>query len=483
MSLRDVDARFLLPLMPKTAVVLGALPKWESGLQDAGVEVVANDGRLAADLIVADVADVEAALARQARAVMILGGRSAAAARRRGWHTVEYLAVPDLANAEFLVPLSSPQALRYFADRTRIPPTRGRWWRNRIASRVASRWPAMPLPASRVTIASAVPGPPLLVEAVAERWGLRVGGWLASLGPLHAEGRVVVYVFEPGRAEPSWVVKLNRLATTSEPVGEPAALPPIAAVRQPTALGSITLDGGYEAEAETAAAGVVLTDLLRGPFSRRRKLAAIEAVTDWLLELARATVTRPRPLTDAEAIAVRAVASQLGPGTAEMLHQAVTRVPRVFEHGDLWSRNIVMLGRDHISVLDWTDCNPRGLPLRDLMSFLADSLAELDGTRTQAERDQHFLALSRGEGSASGRLFSSIRRMVAELGLPDDTVGPIITLGLVTQAHVRARAAARLPQAVSGTFDPAAVEPVVQRACLWLADRALCDGWSAWRAA
>ncbi|HJQ74079.1 MAG TPA: hypothetical protein VJ814_04295, partial [Gaiellaceae bacterium] len=82
MSLRRADPRFALPRFARTAAVLGDLPGWQDGLEQAGVELVAAER---AELIVAPAAQAAEALASRPEHVVLEGGRPARRLRAEGW--------------------------------------------------------------------------------------------------------------------------------------------------------------------------------------------------------------------------------------------------------------------------------------------------------------------------------------------------------------------------------------------------------------
>jgi hypothetical protein len=479
-SLRAVDARFLLPFVPVTARLSGDPAGWLEGLRSAGVEVLGDNdgGDRRADVAIARPGREIDALSENARSYIFFGasGRKAGrVARSRGYTTVQYVAIPNFETPAYLVPTRPTAPIRYLFRYLWLPPDRLRWWRNRVVGDLIAR--GLPAPATRsVTIASREPGPPAACQVSCREFGLRADGWVISLGPEHAERRVVFSIFERNSNKPTWVVKLDRVPRTdntqaaSEPNTVDAASGRLAG-HTPTEIGSANM-GSITLSAESAATGHVLTDYLRGPASRSEKLAAIDTVADWLVLLAKDT-ERPRVGTSKHAVedeSVGPIDSGSGIGTVTVL-----------EHGDMWSGNVIIDPGETFCIVDWSDSSPTGLPLRDLIYFLADCLAIVDGSATDAERDSHFATLFLGTASSSGYAFAWIRRMVSALELPLESVGPLVTHGWATLAQARQEALAKTPDVISASIDPDGVEPAIRKAQLWLTTDGLGTTWAAWR--
>jgi hypothetical protein len=487
LSLRAVDARFLLPLVPESAVVLGELPAWRDGLSSLGVELVEPEDGSDPDLVVAPADQAARALAVGAETALVLGGRVDRAVLG-GLESTVYRAVPDLAAPEYLVPLHQPKALRYFYDFLRVAPGRAKWWRNRIAARAGGSALGRFVPADQlVTVVGARADVPAALRPVADATGMAVEGWLLGLGPPHAERRVVFSLFEPASRMPRLVAKLDRLPgardaedggqVREEDVRELELRAPPLKGHVPHVLPPMIV-GESSVSIESAGAGFVMTDYLRGPFRRSKKLTAIDRVATWLIEVAVASAREGEgPLSD--------VTLTSGPPPADSAPVAqpgaVGGIPEVVEHGDLWSGNVILGPDGKFTVIDWADANPRGLPLRDLLYFLSESLAWVDGTSTHAERVRHFAALFRGEAPSSAVLFRWVRAMVEALGIERDAVGPLATCCWDDLASRRRAALSTTPTLILESMGPDAVEPALRKAELWNRESGLGAAWDAWR--
>jgi LmbE family N-acetylglucosaminyl deacetylase len=487
-SVRAVDARFLLSGVPRSARVVGDLPEWRAGLATAGIDIVENDRAEPPDLVVAPASQAAAALEVGAQSYLFLGGAVRRVAPGSGLRSTVYLAVPDLEAPEYLVPLDQARTIRYFFDYLRIAPSRAQWYRNRLTARLMGVGNGFPVRDDRlVTMVGFGSSVPAAVRVAATAAGRGASGWLLSLGPTHAERRAVFTVFVGTTPMPDWVAKFDRLASLDadeRPVPAEHRLTsvlssvPLLDEHMPHPLGEVTFDG-RATTIEAAAAGYLLTDFLRGPFARSRKMAAVDEVAQWLVALAIATAIPPDHPEDRARGGGLPDATSVGPAAAATLSGA----PRVLEHGDLWSGNVVIRPGRPFVVIDWEDADPRGYPLRDLLYFLSETLAVADGASTDGERDTHFRSLFRGELPSSQVVFGWVRTMADGLGIDPDQVGPLVAHGWEDLALRRREGLATTSAAIIESMGPEPVEPAIRRAELWSDDPALGERWSAWRGA
>lgn len=457
MTLRRVDARFLLPEPPRSATVLPGAEAWREPLERAGVSV-GTEGD--ADLVVAGPEGTRQAAALHPR-MLILEGR----ARRDG---ARYLPLPRLEEPTVFVPLGGGAPARYAVEQWAFAGTLRHRVRNRAVAGLAAR--GLLPPFRPEVLVSAPPGLPFVVRPALEL------GVPADIRPLLLAGqgdeysRAAFLLFEPGAQQPGWALKFARLpvrlsAFERERAGLALArsVGGAVAAHAPRWLGAFEADG-LQCTLETAARGKPLLALLRISSSEQ----AVELVCDWLLEVARATRAAPETLGSE-----RHRLSELDPGVVDELPP----VPAVLQHNDVGSWNVLVDG-DGFTVLDWEDAVAHGLPLWDLLYFLADAAAELDGA-TGASRVDHFERLFLGEARSSPLLFRWIRAQVEELEIPPDAVGAIATLCWLHHGRSgEARA--------EGTSDPdagkhAAFAVLEQIAGRWLKHPRLGTGWSAWR--
>jgi hypothetical protein len=219
--------------------------------------------------------------------------------------------------------------------------------------------------------------------------------------------------------------------------------------------------------------------VLRAPGDRGVKLRVVEAVAAWLLEVAQTTRSAPERLEPER----RRLADDVLPhwrelGAGDDLVAGLDSISAVFEHRDLGSWNLVAAG-DGFTAVDWESSLRDGFPLWDLLYFLTDALAHLDGASPLERRAEHAARLHRGELGSSAILFSWVRRIVDALAIPPQSVGRLATLCWLHHgvSHIARRAAAEsVAPSTSG------IAPYLDGiARLWLTDRALGPGWEAWR--
>jgi hypothetical protein len=226
--------------------------------------------------------------------------------------------------------------------------------------------------------------------------------------------------------------------------------------------------------------GTKLATLLRRPGSWTAKLAVLDRVARWLVDVARDTATPPEGLAEQrEQYAREVVPFWAAEGAPAGLVDALPPVPAAFQHNDMAEENLVM-DAEGFRALDWEWANARGLPLGDLVYFGVHVLRLVDGVISDepVERDGHFARLLAGESPSSLVLFRWIRDAVAALGLPPESLGPMVTLAWLERGRISRVERLRAEQ-VGG--EPLG-RPFGERAAkLWLEHPALGPSWDAWR--
>jgi len=470
-----------------TARVLGPLEGWVEGLAETGVHLQGEQAGRPPDLVVAPAADAARAAALRAPMVLLEArGRSAPLHRR--YPAVErFLAVPSVEEPVLLVPLGHDRALRYAIGNWSLAHSLGRRVRNRLArSRPLRR--ALPIVRPLVTVASLSPGPPFMIAAARAAGVDDVGEWFLTFGSADALTRGVFHVFRDGADEPAWVVKFARVRGYTAPFDRDARGLAVAdgggdavRARAPRLLGRFEVDG-LAASVESAAVGARLTHLLLGRAPRTEKERAIEAVAAWTLDVARSTARGPEELAaERRRLAEEVVPRWHDHGVPPDLVDRIGPVPGVLQHNDLGSWNVVARSPAEFTAVDWESGRAVGLPLWDIVYFLADALTHLDGASTSNERrDEHNLRLFRGELPSSEILFRWLRRTVEALAIPNESVGPIVTLCWLH--HGLSGGARRATADLHTPGDAAAQLADAERiARLWLRGDGLGPGWSAWQ--
>lgn len=417
---------------------------------------------------------------------IVVDGDARASLARAGWRARVYLPVPPDAPEAWL-PVESAVASRYALESWLAGSTRLKRIRNRLlAGGIRARPVAGALPI--VTIGSAADPVPFVLRAAAAY--LAPGAmhtWLMTTGGGEsADYRGVFHLFGDGAREPRLVVKFSRRP------GEAAAFERdrrgfaavfaagrSAAAHVPALVASVDASG-YPASVESAAVGRRLSVLLRSPAPASEKRAAIEHVAEWIVTVGRETRQPGGLEEEARRLHEEVVPAWEPFGAPADLVERVAGLPGVLQHHDLWCDNVIVDARGNFTVIDWEDARRAGLPLWDLVYFLADSLARFDGAERDDERRRHFRALFRGEARSSPLLFEWVRRGAAACGVPSEAVGPTVTLcwlSLVLLHVTRGKDAANY--AVHGLSK---LPPGEHWATIWLEDDLLGPDWPAWSA-
>ena len=467
----------------RRALVLGDLAEWRAGLAAAGIEVV-DKIRADTELVVAKPERARDAAALGA-AALIVDGRTGTSVG--GYPSVQrFLARPNRLSPALLLPLDQPTAAAYGASHASVVDRRWKAVRRDIAANLLRRrrWPPV---GARMTVAQSEPAPPALVGAACELGLPAELAWFMVLGQGDALSRNVFFLFRPEEEEPEWVLKFARVADYSDPFDRDehglrrvAAAADVVAAHAPRLVGRFVWEG-IHASVETAARGTRLRELLTSSISQARKLRLVDDVAEWIVSAGAATAQPPDALTAERGRLLEEVVPHWRTvGATDDLVLRLPALPAVLQHNDLGSWNVLMQPPG-FTIVDWESSRSLGLPLWDLLYFLADALALIDGETEGEIRHLHTRALFRGERPLSGRLFSWVGRAVSELGVPPDAVGAIATLCWLDHSLSPARR--------SGTLDrlapPAAarLHGTELNAETWLADDALGPRWNAWRRA
>jgi hypothetical protein len=476
------DALFALPRIPRTATLLGELPGWEHDLADRRMQRVERG----ADVVIAGGDRVQEALLLGARAIVVDGPRSASSALgASGFSTSRLLPIPVSGSPVVYADLAQRRAARYGIERIIVHPERWRTIRNRVAGLAILA--GLPLPAERlVTLAVREPGRPALLAGGRELGIRPEAPWVMLISKGSIVRRNAFFVFPQRGAEPEYVLKFSRVPGMTEAFDREQRGFELAAAAGTTVtahatsyVGRFAVEG-YHASVESAAVGTKLATLLRRPGSRSSKLAVLDRVARWLVDVARDTATSSDALAgQREHYAREVVPFWAAEGAPSDLVDALPPIPAAFQHNDMAEENLVM---DDVGfwALDWEWANARGLPLGDLVYFGVHVLRLLDGVTSDepTERDGHFARLLAGDAPSSAVLFRWIRDAVTGLGLPPDSLGPMITLAWLERGRISRVERLRAEQ-VGG--EPLGLPFGERAAKLWLQHPALGAGWNAWR--
>jgi len=479
-SLHRVDARFLLPAAPRTAVVLGALDGWRDGLATAGIVPPAEGA--APDLVVASADHVVDALSLGGRMLIVEGGDAVRPLRRHGLSIRRYLPRPTVDRPQVVIPIDEPAAARYAtAHWTYAASTRKRV-RNRLAD-MAFATRMFPSVGNVTAVATHDAAAPSVVRA-GRHHGAEAHSWLLTPGPGDDLSRNVFHLFREGARNPSWVLKFTRVPGYADPFDrDEAGLtlardagPPVTD-HAPRLLARFTVDG-LNASLETAATGERLTRLLART-SRAHGVRLIEGVAGWIV--ATGTVTRADPADlAAEQARLRdeVVPHWADRGVEERLVTSLPEISAVLQHNDVGPWNIVT-DETSFTVVDWESARRHGLPLWDLVYFLTEALAGVDRV-VDADRDEYTVRLYRGALPSSATLFEWIRRGIQAAEIPPEAVGSIITLCWLHHGLSHKRRGEAMARVVRTGHQ---LVPAAERiASVWLRDPELGPDWSRWRA-
>jgi hypothetical protein len=182
--------------------------------------------------------------------------------------------------------------------------------------------------------------------------------------------------------------------------------------------------GGWPALVETALAGRAL----RPEVVRRRAPEATEAVEAWVRRLARDAERTPGAERVARLVAgpLEPVAG-LGRGERDLVDRTVevchpleqALLPAVLEHGDLSHPNVLLGKASQVGVVDWERAEPAGLPLHDLVFFLA----YVAGARHRASTPEEHEEAVRAERRSTEAI---LRGHAAAIDVPEALVAPLV---------------------------------------------------------
>jgi hypothetical protein len=464
--------------MPESAALIGDVFGWTDDLRERQIEVVPPEAE--PEVLVTDPQRVEEAVRLSPRALVVDG--EAKLPPELGYEASRrLLPLPVVGEPAVLVDLGQRRAASYGIRHGIVHPEAWRSVRNRAASWLAGLG-LLPAPAGAIAVGSAGGAPELV--AGAHSAGAPVDAeWLLLVSSGSIVRRDAFLLFPRGASAPAYVVKFSRVPGSAEQFERDERAARLVAEtggavarRAPSLLARFEVRGRH-ASLETAATGTKLTNLLREPRPRRAKLAVVEAVARWLLEVARETASPPETLTaERERLEREVLPAWAEHGVAQDLVRSLPPVPATFQHNDVAEENVVY-SRGDFMLLDWEWAQPHGLPLGDLVYFGVHVLRIVDGALTEEARDRHFVDVLTGAAPSSPVLFRWVRELAEALELPRESVGPLVTVNWLDRGRL-SLAERRRAEALGGvSLEPAFAE----RAALeWVRNPGLGSGWSAW---
>ena len=490
MSLHRIDPRFVLPHRVSRAVVLGGLEEWRAGLVSAGIEVSdeSSDGP-PPDVVVSSARLADKARYSRARSIILEGSRERLFSGG-DYQARRLLLRPARDRPTLALPLDQAAPVSYALERWSVVDRPWKTARMRAARVLLARglFPAWASPV--VTVATQATGPPTLVAAAGELGVPRDVSWFLTFGQGDALSRNAFQLFRPGSDQPEWVLKFARVAGNSKRFDNDErglqlahAAGPVIAAHTPRLAGRFDVDG-LDASLETAAVGRRLRDVLRTPGERTVKLALIERVGAWILELGRLTRTSPEAMrAERERLQSDVAPRWSDLGVHPELVDEVPPLAAVAQHNDLGTWNVVAEHGDFV-VVDWENAREAALPLWDLLYFLGDAFVLLDGSNAAEHAPEQLPArmvrLFAGEAQSSPLLFSWVRRAAEEADVPPGAVGTIATLCWLS--HSLSAGLQNVDLAALTPKDPPRLHGLEGIARAWMDHPALGPTWSVWRA-
>ena len=324
----------------------------------------------------------------------VLGGGKSLRARLQaaGFEDVAlYWPCPGLRRPWFWLPLGSQAAIAHVRD-TRLParswvrraidrPLRAVW---RWAAARERLWPICVVARAR----SAAPPTDELLGRIAREWAAWGLGtpperlsWMLLTRGARSINKVIGLVFAEPDPLPRLVVKLPRVPEAQDGLRREAAALAMAHARVPGGLsGAPRLlfcderSGGL-ALGETALSGQPLFSLLRAGSYRDLAFRAADWLGDFAGPLSRASRGAAAAIVDST---LRDFATTFGPVTdgadlqaTERLLAPLADLPSVPEHRDFSPWNVHVAAGGGLVAYDWESAEPQGLPLTDLVYFLA----------------------------------------------------------------------------------------------------------------
>jgi hypothetical protein len=297
---------------------------------------------------------------------------------------------------------------------------------------------------------------PELLARERTRWGLEEDGLACALltGGHSPRNKVVALGFSGPRADPRVVVKMARVADAEPPLEHEAAIlervhdkGSIAGV--PRLVGRATV-GGRIAVAESHIDGRPLSELLR--VATHRALAL--RVTDLLAALA--TGAPPDPAAPWNGRVGERAVHALPPGEREPARAMLARLGDltvVCEHRDCSPWNVLVQADGQVALVDWESAEAAGLPVLDLVYFLAYATFFVDRTMHTGREGRSYGRMLDPQ-TAVGRVYQEcMRRYCAAAAVPDAAVAPLRLLCWLTHARSAQVLRSAGPSGPSARFD------------------------------
>jgi hypothetical protein len=326
---------------------------------------------------------------------------------------------------EFWLPLGAPAAGRHLlAQRPPRSPlgsaARAAWRLGLRTGSLAPIWAVARAPGSE-------PEPDAIEELV--------GGpsaWLLLTGGRRSINKAVGLPFPRGRDEPESVVKFARVPEAEPGLAREAEVLRKVAEERPAVPGVPRVLGegrrsGRLALVETAVAGRSLMPELNPATFLEHGLR----LSSWLGELAGEPPPQPESEWRGRLVdeTLEEFERTFGPvaraGTVERARRALGRLgdlPVVCEHRDCAPWNVLIDRSGRPALLDWESAEPRGLPVLDLVYFLANAAFVLDGALESGRTRESYRRLLDPASRNGGIAASCIDGYAGRLGIGEEQV-------------------------------------------------------------
>ncbi len=371
---------------------------------------------------------------------------------------------PHRAPVRFWIPTSAPHAGSHLLSQRLLSQRNGATVTARAATNLLRvLWKcvsALRLVAPTCAVArrpTTEPRELLLRDDLRERWG----AW--GLGPLPATwsltmiaggeshlNKLVVLIFHGDRT-PQVAVKVARVDEAERGLEREAAAlhslvgyQPRRLFEVPRLLAADRFAGGFLAVAETAVVGTPLT----GSITAATYAPIAERLATILIDLV-GTPAPPHPAWHDRLEAIVAPFAQAFECHIASTHIASARrslatvapLPTAFEHRDCSPWNVLATPENGLAFLDWESATERGVPLLDLVYFLANAAFVATGTLNSGREPETYAGLLDGSSPMADAFHTSIESYCEQIGVPETSVAPlrILTWMLHAPGEIRRR--------------------------------------------
>ena len=167
--------------------------------------------------------------------------------------------------------------------------------------------------------------------------------------------------------------------------------------------------------------------------SRSRSITFVAPIVDWLIHLGRASARTPQAsgADDLAALVERAGGHAATREERRVLQYTAGRLrtlevlPRVFEHRDMGTWNLMVSRNGTIGILDWESSCADGFAAWDLFYFLAHYGFMVHGATSRDERVRSFGETFFHLHGFGATARAAVRRYAEALGLAEERLGPL----------------------------------------------------------